>query len=277
MYKYLRMLSVSITILFSCLILFGCDFQSNGDDEMLIDDPPIQSEDTSSPSEATQIDGNSPQNDDPNNDSIEQPKVHWAGMYLSAVNALIDEYGKSAMMLAPDFGSQKILSGVGIVKLIDFDGDGQKELYCCYRCSSKWPIYHQAIYGYDGQNLVEITCDLKVSNPSTGIMPIVDILTMENNVYLIIQHEMMEGKYYTIENNELIVAIDYTVDFWQEGVVDTAINGEVMTNKEFYAALENFNSQGMLEHLALIELDETILQKTQAVIDELTRLSEQEL
>lgn len=68
--------------------------------------------------------------------------VDRAGYFQKTVNNLVDEYGEAKL-------EGDILTGVAVVRLLDFSGDGVYELYVAYADGTKDYVNKQLVVGFD--------------------------------------------------------------------------------------------------------------------------------
>ena len=193
-------------------------------------------------------------------------KNAWAEAYLSVVNRLIDQYGKGA--IGPnDYYYGEHMTGVGVVRLIDFDGNGVYELYCAYQDHDRPWVNKQIIYGYDN-GLIVLLEECEVSNPGTDVSPTTTFLTKDGKVYLVHVDEITVGDYYTLQDGKMVSVFSYYYIGWNGG--PAVINGDTVTEEEGAAAIEEMRSGGIIEDIILAhEADPAQLTKTQAAIEEL--------
>jgi len=194
------------------------------------------------------------------------PENAWAEAYLGVVNRLIDQYGEGAIEL-DDNGHSEHMTGVGIVRLIDFDGNGVYELYCAYQNHDYPWVNKQIIYGYDN-GLIVLLEECRVSNPGTDICPTTIFLTKDGKVYLVDVDELTDGNYYTLQDGKMVSVFSYYYD-WLDGR-PAVINGDTVTAEEGAAAIEEMQAGGTIDYIILAyEADSAQLTKTQAAIEEL--------
>ena len=194
------------------------------------------------------------------------PENAWAEAYLGVVNRLIDQYGEGAIEL-DDNGHSEHMTGVGIVRLIDFDGNGVYELYCAYQVDDCPWVNKQIIYGYDN-GLIVLLEECEVSNPGTDVSPTTTFLTKDGKVYLVHVDEITVGDYYTLQDGKMVSVFSYYYNWWNGG--PAVINGDTVTEEEGAAAIEEMRSGGIIEDIILAhEADPAQLTKTQAAIEEL--------
>ena len=194
------------------------------------------------------------------------PENAWAEAYLGVVNRLIDQYGEGAIE-PNDYYYGVHMTGVGVVRLIDFDGNGVYELYCAYQDHDRPWVNKQIIYGYDN-GLIVLLEECRVSNPGTDVSPTTIFLTKDGKVYLVDEYEITDGNYYTLQDGEMVSVFSYYYN-WLDGG-PAVINGDTVTEEEGAAAIEEMRAGGTIEYIILAhQADSAQLTKTQAVIEEL--------
>jgi len=199
-----------------------------------------------------------------------------AKAYYDVVKRLLDEYGECKIIDIGWEDNAKKFTGLCVVRLIDFDGDGNYELYCVYQNHDRDDItYYQDIYAYsDEKGIFQVMSGFKVSNPATCPSPTVEFLYKEGKTCLVLTNEMTEGDYYTIENSRLVSLLNY-VNNDDEGTV--TLNGTLLLNyTEWDAALDEFTSGCETESFLLaFDINNDNLAVTQETIKYLKQLSGQ--
>ncbi len=203
-------------------------------------------------------------------ENVENP---WSEAYLNVINNLINQYGEGAIEAEEnDITGAEVMTGVGIVRLIDFDGNGTYELYCAYADGSEGWVNRQIIYGYDN-GLVVLLEESEVSNPGTDITPETTFLSKDGNVYLVEKYEMKMGNYYTLQNGEMISVLSYMYGFGGES--DT-LNGASATYEEVQTAIEEMESGGTMEQISFYyDVSTTELIKTKDTIAKIKDIDRQ--
>jgi len=194
---------------------------------------------------------------------------NWAAAYLGVIDELITRYGEGKILEGGFYGDD-CLSGVGIVRLIDFDGDGDYELYCAYSNGETPLINKQVIYGYDGR-LVTIMEERDVSNPGTDVSPSVTFLYKYGIVFLVQVNQIVDGKYYALEHGRLLPVFEYYYDFWDETY--HSVNGTPVSEDDLMYAISEMEAGGVKEHIDFYDIDGYELGKTWDAIGELIALS----
>jgi len=179
-------------------------------------------------------------------------EADWAVAYLNVIDKLIEKYGEGIMKENAFYGDS-CMSGVGVVRLIDFDGNGTYELYCAYSNGESPLLNKQVIYGYDN-GLITLMEERDVSNPGTDVSPSVTFLSKFGKVFLVQVNQIVDGKYYALENGRLQVVFEYYYDFWEEGI--NSVNGTPVTEDEVMYAISEMEAGGDLEHIDFYGDDE---------------------
>ena len=117
--------------------------ESSQPEESSVPEEPSQPEESSMPEESSQPEESSTSEESASEESLETIE----GVYLEIINDLIHEYGEGTIASQSDPYPQEALTGLVVAKLIDFDQDGQPELFCSYRSMDDAfaPIAHQTV------------------------------------------------------------------------------------------------------------------------------------
>lgn len=86
-----------------------------------------------------------PEESSPAEESSQSADAGWASAYLEAIEELTAEYGEGRV-------ENGCFAGLVLVQLIDFDGDGQVELYCAGAPGENTMVIGY-VYSYDGQSI----------------------------------------------------------------------------------------------------------------------------
>ena len=193
-----------------------------------------------------------------------------AESYLGVVNDLISKYGEGKLEATKIFPSN--LTGVSVVRLIDFDGDGNMELYCAYM--KQYYCDSQVIYGYGENGLYVLLEECSVSNPGMDIDPQTIFLTKENVVYLKNVQQTINGEYLTVVDGKMVSALKYLFDVWEDGEFgDSHFNGEVMSTDEVRSKIQAYEADGILERIKYVEKpSQSVLDETKKTIEALKSL-----
>lgn len=190
--------------------------------------------------------------------------------YLGIINELSEIYGEGTVE-AMIYGDS-IMQGLGMVRLIDFDGDGTLELYCAYNTKPDIWVNQQVIYGYSPeQGLIEIMEPSGVSNPGTDVSPVTTFMYKDDKVYLIYGYELRYFDYLTVENNELVSAFSYEHYWYEEG--GGQIDGESVTEEELERRVEEMESGGVKKTIGYYSPEEEDLLETISTIEDIEILS----
>jgi len=179
--------------------------------------------------------------------------------YIKVINELVAKFGKGAVK---SDGDDQII-GVGVVKLIDFDNDGNYELYCAY-CSDGNCVDTERIYGYH-DNAATLIKESAVSNPGTDVSPCTTFLTKDGKTYIWYQYELCTGSIETVEKGKMVVIMSYYDDYWNE--IDYKLNNKPCTKKKLKTAINNFTNDKNLKQIEYYyKIDPSVITKTNNVI-----------
>lgn len=128
--------------------------------------------------------------------------------YRNKVEELIGIYGKPSVR-------NEYYGGVAFVRLIDFDDDGNEELYCAY-AEKSGRIDQQEIFGFENNKIVSLFKG-DINNFGTYAEPFVKFTTDDCMVYILSGNHKTEGGdpgiYIGIENGKLITNSDLDNSF----------------------------------------------------------------
>lgn len=155
-----------------------------------------------------------------------------ANAYLNIINDLVTKYGEGA--IKSDFDT--LITGLGVVRLIDFDNDGNYELYCAFSSHGSC-VDTERIYSFNDDTSVLIM-ERGVSNPGTDVSPCTIFLSGDDKTYIWYQHEICIGSIETVEKNSMVDILTYYDDFWDD--INYKLNGEPCTQEELDTAIDNF-------------------------------------
>ena len=155
-----------------------------------------------------------------------------AKAYNKVINELVTEFGAGALNSDSDYQ----IIGLGVVRLIDFDNDGNCELYCAFSADG-FCVDTERIYSfYD--NTAVLIMERGVSNPGTDVSPCTTFLTKDGKTYIWYQHEICTGSIETVEKNSMVVIMTYYDDFWED--INYKLNEKPCTKEELNTAIDNF-------------------------------------
>jgi len=192
----------------------------------------------------------------------------WAGAYLDVINNLISQYGEGVVRTA-SFSDDIFMFGVGMVRLIDFDGDGTYELYCAYAKDEGFWVNSQVVYGYDN-GLVTLLEECGVSSPGTDVCPSTMFLSKDGKVYLIVEYGISDVTYYTLQDGKFVSVFNYYFDWDYEENPNNTVNGEAVSVEELEAAIDEMDAGGTIDYYSFYyNIDPDAIMKTQATIAEI--------
>ena len=152
--------------------------------------------------------------------------------YRQVVGDLEGQYGKAS----EQYGQ---CTGLCMVKLIDFDGDGVAELYCGYGQGESGFPYQEEIYQYQNGQAVMIYQG-KVLNQGSSVQPAAQFIIREDKAYIVSGSEFTY-EYKTLINGEMVTEV--TAYAW-----DTITwNGEEISREEYDARMAELIGEGKVE------------------------------
>jgi len=253
--------SFILCVLFLLALLSGCNQGGTGLGEIKIQttsdttgtrdvpESPAHTPDTEPPAPTPDTEPPAPPTDlttDPPPPTV-RPENAWAVAYLGVIDELTARHGEGAIYNEQAIGTydEYFMTGLAVVRLIDFDGDGSYELLCAYPDGSFSHQYSNmvnkfVIYGYDN-GLIVLMPERYVSNPGTDVSPSITFFSKFGKTFLVDVNEICYGSYYTLENGRMVSVLDYYYDFWADNPDQGAhtLNGEPVTEDElWYSVVE---------------------------------------
>lgn len=146
---------------------------------------------------------------------------------------MIYEYGEGTIVNQSDSYPQEALVGLVVAKLIDFDQDGQPELFCSYRSEGDAfaPVAHQTVYGLKNGS-VQILFHEDAGSKG-GANPGSTIQIHNDGTPYIFRYDGAVVDYLTLQDDEFVLThqIDYDTASW---------DGTQMTSQELSEYLNEF-------------------------------------
>jgi hypothetical protein len=208
--------------------------------------------------------GSSPQQDDTG---------ARAAAYLRVIDDLTGIYGEGRIEFVSEMNGE-VFRGLAFVRLIDFDGDGNDELYCAYREAESMWAETQMIFGFDGGDLTVIMEACRISNPGSDVSPCVIFMEKGDKVYLVDKYVITDGGYFTVRDGVLTPELTYYYDFWND--TRHVLNGAPSSEDEIFAAIDAFEAGGIVTQIEVVyDCDPGELQKTAATIAEIRAAANQ--
>ena len=195
--------------------------------------------------------------------------------YAQIVQELEAEYGVGEIK---EFEYSTSYVGLCVVRLIDFDGDGQDELFCGYSVKSLAPevFAYQKIYSYDGNGGVKLLWDTKAGQ-SGGVTFYSDVVVgADEKVYVIMSDQdvktwwtLIGGQFQNVY--QYCSGVEHGVPHW---------NGEEVTQETMLARRNAlFDGYQRLINICYtivdLEQDGEYLPQTQATVEQLYRAAGQ--
>ncbi len=188
--------------------------ESSQPEESSVPEEPSQPEESSMPEESSQPEESSTSEESASEESLETIE----GVYLEIINDLIHEYGEGTIASQSDPYPQEALTGLVVAKLIDFDQDGQPELFCSYRSMDDAfaPIAHQTVYGVKNGS-VQILFHEDAGSKG-GANPGSTIQIHNDGTPYIFRYDGSVVDYLTLQDDEFILAhqINYDSSSWDD-------------------------------------------------------------
>lgn len=195
--------------------------------------------------------------------------------YAEIVRQRIAEYGAGELTRHTGIESLKQLSGVSVVRLIDFDDDGVDELLLCCGASSEfdpkaelWTIKDGEAVNLEGKYII-----------STRDGTYIDIASAGGKSYIVTGWYLALGEeklsFLTLEDGKLVTAYELCTNVDPEDAENVAytINGEAVSSEEYAAKynelLENVERFDLIDGEFFWSMMEDVLAETERVIAEL--------
>ena len=193
---------------------------------------------------------------DPPTEPPKPPADNWAAAYLEVIDDLIRRHGEGAVETISEWETP-LMTGVCMLRLIDFDNDGNYELYCAWLDSPRpfeYPLlYKQAVYGYNG-GLVTLMAERPVSNPGTDVSPSVKFLSKYGRVLIVDINEICFGSYIALEDGVMHSVLDYYYDFWDNE--NHSVDGYPATEDDIWYIIAEMEVMADIEEVYFFSMDQ---------------------
>ena len=172
-------------------------------------------EESSSPQEISKSEESSaPQEISDPEESSQSANAAWASAYLDIIEELLAEYGEGQTMT---YQIAEGFYGLVIAQLVDFDGDGQPELFCGFlpeEMAFQNEAY-QRIYGYDGGL---VTLFDESAGHTGGVNPISRVKQTKDGTVYLIQLNALTADYWVLSDGKFSIAhhIDEDLYTWDK-------------------------------------------------------------
>ena len=154
-----------------------------------------------------------------------------AQAFVEIVDRIWEEYGEPEMIRVFEQAYQQN----GVVRLLDFDGDGTPELYCSYEHEKGIPIEH-VIYQYrDGK--ANLIWKERVTSKGTDVSPASYFLRKDGKVYLNWAEEAIGAmpRIWSYQDGQWTTFLEYDNGFFRyDGMA--VFNGKLMTQNQMRSA-----------------------------------------
>lgn len=215
-----------ICMLFCLILMFNFSFSGCGNPAKNSPGDSSDQEESSSPQESSKVEDSSKADSSvavvessAAEASSQSEDAAWASAYLEIVEDLQAEYGEGQTI---SYQIAEGFYGLVVVQLIDFDADGQSELFCGY-LSEEMAFQNEAyqrIYGYDHGC---ITLFDESAGTTGGVNPISRVKqTKDGTVYLIQVDGRMED-YWILKDGKFSIAhhVAWDTSIWDTEKLDS--------------------------------------------------------
>ena len=186
--------------------------------------------------------------------------------YLNIINRLTAEYGEGYTDVHDSgFAAYNTINGAGIIRLIDFDGDGNSELYCAYQKNAEW-IDTQIIYGFSKNGVYVLLEECPVSNPGLGFDPCAVFLEKDGIVYLKDVQRRTSGRYLTVKEGKMTAVLTY--EYKNSSSPVSSADGIMMSGDSVLEIIEQMEAGGSLKRISFAAFsDPDVLEDTKNTIE----------
>ena len=197
-----------------------------------------------------------PEESSPAEESSQSADAGWASAYLEAIEELTAEYGEGRV-------ENGCFAGLVLVQLIDFDGDGQVELYCAGAPGENMMI-DGYVYSYDGTSS-QFLASIGVgnSNKSTPL----SVHKKKDGITYIMMKDGAQDHLFTLKNGAFIETdmISHTRSCW---------NDESMTPEALQEKIDSYETILYIDYSTPDQYDgPNLLADTQKTIESLQELA----
>lgn len=206
-------------------------------------------EESSKPEESSQSEVSStPEASSPSADA------GWATAYLEAIEELTAEYGEGRV-------ENGCFAGLVLVQLIDFDGDGQVELYCAGAPGENTMVIGY-VYSYDGQSIQLLDSGpVGSSNKSTPL----SVQKKKDGITYIMMKDGAQDHLFTLKDGAFIRTDMISYSCW---------NDESMTPEALQEKIDSYETILYVDYSTPDQYDgPNLLADTQKTIESLQELA----
>ena len=197
-----------------------------------------------------------PEESSPAEESSQSADAGWASAYLEAIEELTAEYGEGRV-------ENGCFAGLVLVQLIDFDGDGQVELYCAGAPGENTMVIGY-VYSYDGQSIQLLDSrPVGSSNKSTPL----SVHKKKDGITYIMMKDGAQDHLFTLKNGAFIETdmISHTRSCW---------NDESMTPEALQEKIDSYETILYIDYSTPDQYDgPNLLADTQKTIESLQELA----
>lgn len=205
---------------------------------------------------------------------FENNSEYWSGYrdegllkaYYSEIAAITRYAGKGRIS---DQSGMASLTGVSVVRLIDFDGDGRPELYCAFSTDPSVMFSNrQEIIGYEGNGMVKTLYSGEITNNGSDYSPLVWFLEKDDQITLV-TGMLFDRGYYRLVNGEF--KGDTFVTDW-DYFDYTYVNGKRMNSGSADAIEKQYTEGAVNCKIWLFEYGEDQMRQYNKVLAETDRV-----
>ena len=187
-------------------------------------------------------------------ESSQSADAGWASAYLEAIEELTAEYGEGRV-------ENGCFAGLVLVQLIDFDGDGQVELYCAGAPGENTMVIGY-VYSYDGQSIQLLDSrPVGSSNKSTPL----SVQKKKDGITYIMMTDGAQDHLFTLKDGAFIRTDMISYSCW---------NDESMTPEALQEKIDSYETILYIDYSTPDQYDgPNLLADTQKTIESLQELA----
>ena len=195
-----------------------------------------------------------PEESSPAEESSQSADAGWASAYLEAIEELTAEYGEGRV-------ENGCFAGLVLVQLIDFDGDGQVELYCAGAPGENTMVIGY-VYSYDGQSIQLLDSrPVGSSNKSTPL----SVQKKKDGITYIMMTDGAQDHLFTLKDGAFIRTDMISYSCW---------NDESMTPEALQEKIDSYETILYVDYSTPDQYDgPNLLADTQKTIESLQELA----
>lgn len=172
--------------------------------------------------------------------------------YCEIVRGLVKKYGEGRYSTQ----MSKYLTGLAVVRLVDFDGDGREELFCAYNGGEYASFANtQEVYRYDNGKAVSIYKGQ--TDSEGGVGPYVEYMITEDKAYLLTDAHSEDwelGSWILFNKNDNSVQFSYNYNYNYENNKRNyvyMIDGKTTTESDYNSRKKAFTDSGTIHKILI--------------------------